>query len=87
MTKNEFLEFIKDLVIENMIETGILASLTVSQAILESGWGLSGLTVKGNALFQRYTAVVGETDYKAACRAVHAAGYATVERMLKLQSE
>lgn len=130
MTKNEFLEFIKDLAIENMIETGILASLTVSQAILESGWGLSGLTIKGNALFgikanvswkgkiyngrtveyydgvnatnitaafrayeswedsiadhsamltglQRYRDVVGETDYKAACRAVHAAGYAT----------
>ncbi len=130
MTKNEFLEFIKELAIENMIETGILASLTVSQAILESGWGLSGLTVNGNALFgikansswkgkvyngqtveyydgvnatnitaafraydswkdsiadhsalltglQRYRAVIGETDYKAACKAVYAAGYAT----------
>ncbi len=51
MTKNEFLESIKDLVIEDMIENDILASLTAAQAILESGWGLSGLAVKGKALF------------------------------------
>ena len=29
----------------------ILPSLTIAQAILESGWGQSGLTIKGNALF------------------------------------
>lgn len=29
----------------------ILPSLTIAQAILESGWGQSGLTTKGNALF------------------------------------
>lgn len=29
----------------------ILPSLTIAQAILESGWGNSGLTIKGNALF------------------------------------
>lgn len=130
MTKSEFLQKIKEPAIENMIETGVLASLTVAQAALESGWGLSGLTLKGNALFgikanaswkgkiyngrtveyyddvnavnitaafraydgwaesiadhsalltglPRYKYVVGETDYKKACRAVHAAGYAT----------
>lgn len=130
MTKDEFLNIIKDLAIKNMMNTGILASLTVAQAALESGWGLSGLTTKGNALFgikansawrgkiyngqtveyydgvnatnitaafraydswedsiddhselltglQRYRAVVGEADYKTACKAVHAAGYAT----------
>jgi flagellum-specific peptidoglycan hydrolase FlgJ len=107
---------------------GILPSLTISQAILESGWGLSGLAQKANALFgikangwtgkvinyktwevldgkrtditdafraynsweesikdhtnfltglPRYSKVVGETDYKRACYAIHAAGYAT----------
>jgi flagellum-specific peptidoglycan hydrolase FlgJ len=30
---------------------GILASLTIAQAILESGWGESGLTQKANNLF------------------------------------
>ncbi|MDR2686732.1 MAG: glucosaminidase domain-containing protein [Oscillospiraceae bacterium] len=103
-------------------------SLTIAQAILESGWGKSELAQKANALFgvkadsrwggktytvntkehvggetvtvraafraygsweesvadhaaflraARYKAVVGERDYKKACRAVHAAGYAT----------
>lgn len=108
----------------------ILPSLTIAQAILESGWGTSALTKKANALFgikatgnwkgrvyscrtkecydgvnftaetavfrayeswaesiadhsaflcglKRYAAVVGEKDYRQACRAVHAAGYAT----------
>ena len=108
----------------------LFASLTIAQAILESGWGKSGLTVKANALFgikagkswkgkvysaqtqecydgatfttitalfraydswaesvadhsalltsaARYKAVIGERDYKAACRAIKAAGYAT----------
>ena len=35
----------------DMQKSGVLASLTIAQAILESGWGKSGLTVKGNALF------------------------------------
>ena len=34
-----------------MAATGILASLTIAQAILESGWGKSGLTVQANNLF------------------------------------
>lgn len=114
----------------DMLKSRILASLTIAQAILESGWGKSGLTVKANALFgikagkswkgkvysaktqecydgvnyttitdtfrgydswedsvcdhsalltglARYKAVVGETDYKKACTAIRAAGYAT----------
>ena len=32
-------------------EKGVLASLTIAQAILESNWGKSGLAVKGNNLF------------------------------------
>ncbi|MBE6012068.1 MAG: hypothetical protein E7234_05875 [Lachnospiraceae bacterium] len=115
---------------KDMIKSGILASLTIAQAILESSWGKSGLTVKGNALFgikagsnwkgkvysgktqecyngisfteitalfraynsweesvsdhselltglARYKNVVGERDYKKACKAIQAAGYAT----------
>jgi hypothetical protein len=114
----------------DMKQSGVLASLTVAQAILESGWGTSELAVKANALFgikadsrwgglvyskttqecydganfttvealfraydsweqsltdhsafltgsPRYAAVIGETDYKTACAAIHAAGYAT----------
>lgn len=114
----------------DMQKSGVLASLTIAQAIIESNWGKSGLTVQANALFgikagstwkgkvysaktqecydgvnntaitalfraydswkdsisdhsalltrlTRYKAVVGETDYKKACVAIKAAGYAT----------
>ena len=114
----------------DMAKSGVLASLTIAQAILESGWGKSRLTTEANALFgikvtpdwrgmiwtgntfeyydgknrtditaafrsydsweesvvdhgaflrglARYKAVIGETDYKKACRAIKAAGYAT----------
>lgn len=115
---------------EDMSQSGILASLTIAQAILESGWGTSALANNANALFgikadshwdgkvystttkecydgvsfteeealfraydscedsiadhsaflvgsSRYAAVIGEKDYKTACTAIHAAGYAT----------
>lgn len=108
----------------------ILPSLTIAQAILESGWGQSGLTRNANALFgikansgwkgkvysattkecydgvnyttitdvfraydsweesvndhtaflcglTRYKKVVNEKNYKTACKAIKAAGYAT----------
>lgn len=125
-----FIERVGKLAAADMEQSGVLASLTIAQAILESGWGKSGLTVKANALFgikagsswkgrvysaqtqecydgatyttitalfraygswaesvadhsalltglARYKAVIGERDYKAACRAIKAAGYAT----------
>lgn len=125
-----FIKEIGPLASADMRESGILASLTLAQAILESGWGVSALSVIGNALFgikagaswtgkvydadtnecydgktfekvravfrayeswadsirdhsllltgnARYSAVVGERDYKAACHAIQAAGYAT----------
>lgn len=125
-----FIAKVGKLAAADMKISGVLASLTISQAILESGWGKSGLTVKANALFgikagktwkgktysaktqecydgvnyttitdlfraygsweesvadhsalltgtERYKAVVGETDYKQACKAIKAAGYAT----------
>ena len=115
---------------EAMETSGVPASLIIAQAILESGWGKSGLTVKANALFgikadsrwtgrvystntkecydgvnfttvsalfraydswehsiadhsvflcknARYAEVIGEKDYKKACAAIHASGYAT----------
>ena len=125
-----FIERVGALAAADMQKSGVLASLTIAQAILESGWGKSGLTVKANALFgikagtswkgrvystktqecydgvnfttvtalfraydsweesvedhsalltgaARYKAVVGERDYKTACQAIKAAGYAT----------
>lgn len=128
--QKKFIERVGALAAADMQKSGALASLTIAQAILESGWGKSGLTVKGNALFgikagkswtgavysgktqecydgvtfttvtglfraygswaesvadhsdllscnTRYKAVIGERDYKAACRAIAAAGYAT----------
>lgn len=125
-----FIETVGKLVQNDRYADKILPSLTIAQAILESGWGNSGLTVKANALFgikagkgwngkvyscktqecydgvnftnetacfraygswaesiadhgaflcglPRYRKVIGERDYKAACRAIHEAGYAT----------
>lgn len=36
---------------KDMKQSGVLASLTIAQAILESGWGKSALAAKANALF------------------------------------
>lgn len=47
----EFLAKIKPLVIEDMRKTKILASLTASQAFIESNKGNSGLTTRANNLF------------------------------------
>ena len=51
MTNTEFLNKTKPMVIADMKKTGILASLTGAQAIIESNWGNSGLTQKANNLF------------------------------------
>jgi lysozyme len=47
----EFIEKIKDQAITEMKNHGILASLTIAQAILESGWGKSDLSIDCNNLF------------------------------------
>ena len=49
--QKKFIERVGALAATDMQKSGVLASLTIAQAILESGWGKSGLTVKGNALF------------------------------------
>lgn len=51
MTQEAFLKKIKPYVIDDMKSSGILSSLTAAQAIVESSWGNSGLTKKGNNLF------------------------------------
>lgn len=51
MEKQEFINSIKDGSIQCMVKYNILASLTISQAILESGWGTSQLTIEANNLF------------------------------------
>ncbi|ULO05181.1 glucosaminidase domain-containing protein [Paenibacillus sp. 19GGS1-52] len=51
MTESEFIARMAPYAIENMRKSKIAASLTISQAALESGWGSSSLTVKANNLF------------------------------------
>ena len=50
-TAESFLEKLKPYVIEDMRKSGILASLTASQAFIESNKGCSGLTKNANNLF------------------------------------
>jgi len=127
--QRDFILHLGELAVADMHRTGVPASLTVAQAILESNWGKSALTVKANALFgikaagswtgkthtmqtteyiggkqiittaafraygswsdsiadhsalltglPRYKDVIGEQDYRAACKAIKKAGYAT----------
>lgn len=50
-TQTNFIAKVKDGAISGMKTYGVLASLSIAQAILESGWGRSGLTAKANNLF------------------------------------
>lgn len=50
-TDKTFFEVLKPYVIQDMQESGILASLTAAQAFIESNKGNSGLTTKANNLF------------------------------------
>lgn len=127
MEKQEFISLVKDGAIEGMKQYGVLASLTIAQAILESGWGESGLAKDGYNLFgikafdypekikyptsewdgtqyviidadfrlyndwnesildhakflvdnERYSNLIGVTDYKEACRLIMEDEYAT----------
>lgn len=49
--QRQFIEKVSSMAVEDMKQTKILASLTIAQAIIESNWGRSGLTVKANNLF------------------------------------
>lgn len=49
--EQDFIKKVAPHAVQAMKEDGILASLTIAQAILESDWGRSGLTKKANNLF------------------------------------
>lgn len=51
MTEKDFVSYIGPLAADDMKKTGILASVTAAQAILESGYGSTILAVKANNLF------------------------------------
>lgn len=51
MNKNDFISTLAACAISDMPQTGIPASLTIAQAILESNWGSSGLAQQANNLF------------------------------------
>lgn len=51
MDKQIFINKVKDGAVSAMSKYGILASLTIAQAILESGWGESELSKSANNLF------------------------------------
>ncbi|WAW15575.1 glycoside hydrolase family 73 protein [Peptostreptococcus equinus] len=51
MTKEEFIKNIEEISISEYRRSGILPSITISQAIIESNWGQSKLTQKANNLF------------------------------------
>lgn len=48
MTEVEFIAKIAPFAVADMRTSKVSASLTISQAALESGWGDSGLTVNAN---------------------------------------
>ena len=51
MERQSFINLVKDGAIDGHRNYGILASVTIAQAILESGWGNSTLSVKAKNLF------------------------------------
>lgn len=51
MSQQEFIAKIAPAAVADMKKTRVPASLTIAQAILESNWGTSGLTINANNLF------------------------------------
>ena len=51
MNKEEFISSIKEGALKGQVNYGILPSLTIAQAILESGWGSSKLSQEAKNLF------------------------------------
>lgn len=63
MTQQEFIARIAPAAVEDMKKTRVPASLTIAQAILESNWGKSGLTINANNLFgMKGTGTVGSVN-------------------------
>lgn len=61
MTEKEFVSYIGELAAEDMKKTGILASITAAQAILESAYGSSELAQNANNLFGMKANLSGNT--------------------------
>lgn len=51
MTKQEFINSILEGALDGYKKYNIFPSITIAQAILESNWGKSSLSIKGNNLF------------------------------------
>ena len=49
--RKQFINKVGEYAHKEMLQSGVLASLTIAQAVLESNYGTSSLAVKGNALF------------------------------------
>lgn len=61
MTKQEFIDKISACAVSDMRAGGILASVTIAQAILESGFGTSELAVNANNYFGMKCSLSGNT--------------------------
>lgn len=66
--QKKFIERVGALAAADMQKSGVLASLTIAQAILESGWGKSGLTVKGTHCSESKPGQAGPGPFTAAKR-------------------
>lgn len=61
MTEKQFIETIGKLASKDMKKSGILASVTTAQAILESGYGTSSLAMEAHNLFGMKATLSGNT--------------------------
>lgn len=59
MSTQEFIDAVGPIAREDYRKTGVLASVTLAQAINESGWGKSGLTQSSNNMFGMKTSLSG----------------------------
>ena len=61
MDHDAFIAYVGNIAREDMKASGILASVVIAQAILESGWGQSELSLKANNLFGMKANLSGNT--------------------------
>ena len=61
MNTQQFISTLGPLATKDMRTSGILASITIAQAILESGWGTSELAVNANNFFGMKKSLSGNT--------------------------
>ena len=61
LTEEEFIKLVGPLAQADMKNTGILASVTIAQAILESGYGSSSLAMEANNFFGMKASLSGNT--------------------------